>query len=177
MARTARPQIAVRRARRGEWRELRDLRLRALEADPLAFSSTADEERSLAEGRWRERAVKGAESPDSSTWVAVGPRGRLVGMAVVAQVEGVQHVFSMWVDPEVRGRGLGGRLLDAALTWARQTCPGGEIHLEVNPRQAAAAALYRSRGFRYTASSRPLGHSGAEAVQEMVLSALPADRP
>jgi ribosomal protein S18 acetylase RimI-like enzyme len=142
----------------------------------MAFCSTWYEERSLAESHWQERARTGAESTDSSTWVAVDPGGRLVGLAVTARVEGVQHVFSMWVAPEFRGQGLGGRLLDAVLTWARRTLPPGEIHLEVNPRQTAAVALYRSRGFRYTGSSSPLGHSGAEVVQEMVLSATPAVR-
>ena len=145
------------------------MRLRALEADPLAFSSTWSEERSRAEGHWQERAATGAGSTDSSTWVAVDPDGRLVGLTVIARVEGVQHVFSMWVAPEFRGQGLGGRLLDAVLAWARRTLPAGEVHLEVNPRQAAAVALYRSRGFRYTGSPSPLGHSGAEVVQEMVL--------
>lgn len=176
MARAVQPQVIVRRVRGDEWQKLRDLRLRALEADPLAFASTWSEERSLAEGLWQERAANGAESTDSSTWVAVNPGGRLVGLTVIARVEGVQHVFSMWVAPEFRGQGLGGRLLDAALTWARRTWPAGGIHLEVNPRQAAAVALYRSRGFRYTGSSSPLGHSGAEVVQEMVLSATPAVR-
>ena len=52
----------------------------------------------------------------------------------------------MWVAPGVRGRGLGGRLLDeleAAAAAAGRTV----TRLETNGQLGAALALYRKRGY------------------------------
>lgn len=158
----------VRRARASEWPELRELRLRALRADPLAFGGTLAEELALPEARWVERADRGATSATSGNWVAEDRTGGLVGSSVLAEVDGEVHLFAMWVDPHHRRAGLGGRLLDAALAWGDHAFPGRVVRLEVNPRQASAVALYRSRGFRATGTRRPLGHQDGEWVEEMV---------
>jgi GNAT superfamily N-acetyltransferase len=155
MAQDSLPQLSIRRTIKEEWRELRDLRLRALRTDPLAFDWTLDEELSFPDARWQETATKGAESLGSSTWVTVDPTGRLVGMVGVFEANGIPNVSKMWLDPAYRGRGAAGRLLDTALAWARATHPRAAIRLELNPKQIAATALYESRGFRFTGSKRP----------------------
>lgn len=165
------PSILIRRSTASEWQALRNLRLRALEFDPLAFGSTLTEEKTLGDERWRERAAKDAESLTSAKWVAEDALGRLVGSVVIAQVEGKVYVFGMWVEPQFRGRGLGARLLETGLTWARSTFPGQTIRLDVNPRQTAAIRLYESHGFRRSAEDRPLGHTGGETRYEMILLA------
>lgn len=172
---TARPtgtdETVVRLVREDEWEGYRDVRLKALESDPLAFGSTLERERAFAPEMWKERISRGLSTGASATWVAVNSAGRFVGMTVAAAVQGGIHLFAMWVDPDVRGVGIGGQLLDTALTWIRQTHPGRVVLLEVNPRQVAAVRLYESRGFRYTGSSSPLGHTPGERVVEMALRA------
>lgn len=160
----------IRRARSEEWEAVRDLRLRSLRSDPLAFGSTFAVEKTFDEARWRERATREATSSTSSQWVAEDPSGRLVGSAVIAEVEGRVNVFAMWVEPQLRGQGIGGRLLDAALDWTDQVFPERAVYLEVNPIQTAAVRLYESRGFRATGSLRPLGHTAGQSVIKMVRS-------
>ncbi len=161
--------ITVRRSRSAEWPSLRELRLRALESDPLAFGSTLAEEKAFDDERWRHRALEGSESPTLSQWVAEAGPGGLVGSVTIAEVEGRLHVFGMWVEPRYRGQEIGARLLDAGLRWARSTFPGRPVHLDVNPRQVRAVRLYESRGFRRAAPDRPLGHTPGETRYEMVL--------
>jgi len=165
------PRVVIRRSRSSEWKALRALRLRALETDPLAFGSTLAEEAGLDEGRWRSRAARDSESTTTSQWVAEDVSGRLIGSAVVAEVEGKVFLFAMWVETRFRGQGVGGRLLDRALAWARSAFPGQDVYLDVNPRQVAAVHLYESRGFRRSAADRPLGHTGGESRYAMVLEA------
>lgn len=165
------PSILIRRSMASEWRALRSLRLRALELDPLAFGSTLAEEKTLDDERWRERAIQDSESSTSAKWVAEEVSGDLVGSAVIAEVDRKVYVFAMWVEPRCRGRGIGARLLDAGLSWARSKFPGQAIHLDVNPRQTAAVRLYESRGFLRSAPDRPLGHSPGEGRYEMILKA------
>lgn len=176
MSRGDAPPVTLRRIRTEDWRELRELRLRALTSDPLAFSSTADDERSFSEARWQERATQGAASSDTCTWVAVSATGRLVGMLVGADVDGKPNLFGMWVDPTLRGQGIGGALLDLAIVWARAVHPRADVRLEVNPSQVAAVRLYTSRGFEFTGAKRPPrvpGRAGVVEVVEMVLTASP----
>ena len=162
-------RIEIRRARVDEWRTIRRLRLRALREDPLAFGSTYAREEAFDDSVWIERTEHGARSAESSQWVALDSRGNLLGLATVAEVDGNDHLFGMWVAPESRRRGIGTRLLDRATDWSRSTHPGRPLILEVNPQQAAAVALYESRGFQYTGVERPLGHTEGQVVREMVL--------
>ena len=169
--------IVIRRAQASEWRALRDLRLRALGADPLAFGSTLAQELAFDEERWRRRASDGSGSATTSQWVAQDGSGSLVGSIVVAQVEGKVYVFGMWVEPRCRGRGIGARLLDTGLTWAGSAFPGSAVLLDVNPRQTAAVRLYESRGFHRSGEDRPLGHSPPETRFEMTLQRPTTARP
>jgi len=159
----------VRRIRPEEWAAHRELRLRALSSDPLAFGSTLGREQDFADDLWRERATHGASSPDHAVFVADAGELGLVGMSVIASVKGDWHVFGMWVEPSYRQRGLGGKLLDAGLDWFRSVAVHQPLLLDVNPRQAGAVRLYESRGFRRTGVSAPLGHTEGETVIAMVL--------
>jgi RimJ/RimL family protein N-acetyltransferase len=64
------------------------------------------------------------------------------------QVRG-RHVvgsLGMMIAREHRGQGIGGQLLDASLSWARESGLH-KVDLGVWPHNAAALALYRARGF------------------------------
>jgi ribosomal-protein-alanine N-acetyltransferase len=71
-----------------------------------------------------------------------GLAGYLVARAVVDEAE----VLNIAVVPEERGRGLGGQLLDQALTTLKSR-GGRSVFLEVRASNQVAQALYRSRGF------------------------------
>lgn len=161
--------VALRRMRPSEAPEYRRLRLRALEQDPLAFGSTLLRERAFPDELWQERAREGAESPEHATWFAVRPDGVPVGMVTYRFDRGEGRIFGMWLEPAWRGHGVGRRLLDAILAWARTVHPDAIVRLDVNPRQEAAVHLYRSRGFEFTGASEPLGHTAGEAALSMAL--------
>ena len=163
--------IVIRPVQGEEWQQYRDLRLNALESDPLAFGSTLRREQGFAPEVWKDRISQGRQTLVSCTWVAVNAAGRFVGTTAAVDMEGRVHIFAMWVDPEYRDVGIGGRLLDAALTWIRETHPARAVVLDVNPRQIAAVRLYESRGFRSTGSSSPLPHTPGERTIEMTLPA------
>ena len=78
--------------------------------------------------------------------VGVDPAGAVVGYVVGWFAGGEGEIANIAVACEARGQGIGGQLLDEALTAARAT--GSEVvHLEVRESNVAAQALYASRRF------------------------------
>ena len=55
----------------------------------------------------------------------------------------------MWVAPEVRRAGVGARLVDLVIAWARENAIS-RILLDVADLNDAAVALYAAKGFKPT---------------------------
>jgi hypothetical protein len=72
----------------------------------------------------------------------------------------VFSVYSMWVAPEARQRGVGLRLLAAAEMWIVES-GGSEAELQVVDRAAPARALYERAGYRFDGRREPSAHAGA----------------
>ena len=135
----------------GENVELR----RAREADIPALVGLI--ETVAAEGRWI-----ATESPLDRERRAAGLRVRLARSdgAVFAAVAGEAIVGEIWISCDWpglcefgmaivapwRGKGIGHRLLAAAIAWARST-GAHKIALDVFPHNDAAIALYEKAGF------------------------------
>jgi GNAT superfamily N-acetyltransferase len=153
----------VRPVRPEEWPALRDLRLRALAADEDAFGDTLARARAQPEEGWRAYAFDG---PDSVTFVAESGGGFL-GMAR-GRVHGADGgLYGMWVAPEARGAGLGRRLVEAVVGWAR-TRALGALGLDVSEERIPAVALYRACGFVPTGKRTPLDHHPGKTDIQMV---------
>ncbi len=79
--------------------------------------------------------------------LVIRDEGTPVGCGAVKLLEdGIGEIKRMWVSPDVRGHGLGGRLLDALESAAIEA--GKTIaRLETNDQLEAALAMYRKRGY------------------------------
>lgn len=143
--------INLRALTSGDWAVWRDVRLRALADAPHAFGSTLEEWENASEERWRARL----ELPGSHNLVAYVD-GEPVGMATGAPFQGTYELISMWVAPEVRGRGVGDALVEEILRWAREQ-GASELRLDVKEHNLSAIALYVRHGFIDVGPSRELG--------------------
>ncbi|MCW2757630.1 MAG: hypothetical protein JWO46_1376 [Nocardioidaceae bacterium] len=148
--------LEVRALTADDWPVWRDLRLRALADSPSAFGSTLAREQGSAEADWREL---------------------LTGLSFAAYVDGVpaaigagfahddRHVMvvAMWTDPDFRGRGAGGEILEAVVAAARER--GLLPHLFVMQANPEAARLYERHGFVRTGLVEEHGGRLAEELQ------------
>jgi ribosomal protein S18 acetylase RimI-like enzyme len=106
----------------------------------------------LAEFGFREDAVIDRDLLDpldhyDAVWI-VEDDARVVGSVAMRAVgDGEAELKRMYLLPEARGRGLGRRLLDVALGWARDAGLAS-IRLDTTADMTAARALYESAGFR-----------------------------
>ncbi len=71
---------------------------------------------------------------------------RIVGVVVLSARDGVAEIKRLWARPEVRGRGVGSALLDAALHDAAGL-GAAQVRLSVWDWRDGAVRLYESRGF------------------------------
>jgi ribosomal protein S18 acetylase RimI-like enzyme len=143
---------------RRDWREYRQVRLAALKDAPSAFSSTWQEEASLAPPQWMERAQRSQNGETLTIVVAVDDAGRWVGLVGGYRPgdHGVDaELISMWVAPDCRGSGVSAELVRAVLAWA-EAHGASTIGLWVNTANPVAISLYDKAGFRRTGEAGKL---------------------
>jgi ribosomal protein S18 acetylase RimI-like enzyme len=131
-----------------DWRDLRAIRLEALQSEPAAYSSSYEETLARSDEQWRQRLAN-----DQSVHLLARAQRRPIGMVggYPGSDEGddsVAVVFGMYVAREHRGRGIGRMLLtsliDRLLSFPQITT----IRLGVTETQAPARKLYESMRFR-----------------------------
>jgi ribosomal protein S18 acetylase RimI-like enzyme len=137
---------------------VKNLRLRALQDSPNAFSSTYARESAFTDADWITRAEqldgeRGigflATDADIACGMAIGFLGRDDGRSA--------DLLAMWVSPEHRRHGIGCALVNGVLAWARMR----GIHvvrLMVTCNNDPAIALYRSLGFVLSGQTKPHAH-------------------
>jgi len=88
---------------------------------------------------------------------------RVAGYAILSIAAGEAHILNLCVDPDVRARGYGERLLDELLYLARSASVR-EIFLEVRPSNDTALGLYKKKGFHQIAARHAYyqAHDGRE---------------
>ena len=134
------PTARITRLTESDWEQFAQLRLRAL-ADALG---TSDEqylsESAMSAPQWRQRLREHAQFV---AVVAERPAG-LIAAHVASP--GTVYLYSLWLDPRVRGRGLSRELVAAALNWARR-CGARTVTLRMARDNVVARAVYEGFGF------------------------------
>ena len=147
----------IRRLVPDEWEDFRKVRLAALRDAPYAFGSTSERERTADEKSWRTRLGNRAQ-------LVAEIDGEIVGTAAgIASDEERAALISMWVAPQVRGQGVGARLVNAVLDWAKDE-RFSSVSLWVTDGNAVAERLYERCGFMRTGAVQPV-HPGEPRVE------------
>jgi ribosomal protein S18 acetylase RimI-like enzyme len=124
-------------------------RLEALERDPAAFSSSVEDHLKLSRDEIRRRLTV---DPTSNFVLGVFVDGKLLGTAgFVRETQPKSRhkgrIWGVYLNTELRGQGIGRRLLQTVLERAGEVEGVEQILISVTSTQAAAVALYRSLGF------------------------------
>ena len=96
---------------------------------------------------WTAGAFRSAVDEERLDFLVAEQAGGIVGYAVSWCVMDEAELANLAVAVDARGAGVGGALLDAVIAAARQS-GADSMHLEVRESNAAARALYASRGFQ-----------------------------
>lgn len=163
--------VTVRTIHPSEWRAYKAIRLRALGDAPDAFASTLALEVERPDALWQERLSLAATSNQDLPFFAVsGAEPVALAWAKVDAVNPCNvNLFQMWVAPECRGQGIGGRLLDHASRWARST-GATWLSLGVTCGDTPALRLYSRAGFIAIGRPEPLREGSSLRAQNMRLA-------
>src|SRR5271166_3814712 len=118
-------------------------RLEALERDPDAFSSSVEDHLKLSHSQIRQRLTG---DPANNFVLGVFANGKLMGTAGFARETQPKsrhkgRVWGVYLNAELRGQGIGRRLVQVLLGRATKTEGVEQILISVTTTQTAAVAL------------------------------------
>jgi ribosomal-protein-alanine acetyltransferase len=116
----------------------------AVAADSVSETGKAKTSAASPQAR---RQARGTEKSYEVPAQAELGRGTLVGFLVARHVRGEWELENIVVSAELRGRGIGKRLLDGLLARVRETESWG-VFLEVRESNVGARKFYQKAGFR-----------------------------
>jgi GNAT superfamily N-acetyltransferase len=110
------------------------------------------------------------DAAEDAAWIAEVDERRAGCVLCVHQDERIAKLRALLVEPDARGLGLGGRLVDEVVHHARRR-GYAELTLWTNDILTAARRIYERRGFRLTheAPHRAFGHDLVEQTWSLTL--------
>lgn len=139
----------------------RTIRLNALKNSPESFGSSYEEEAAFGLGRFTKRITK----LNSCTFGAFEGH-KLAGICNVSfqprkKMNHRAELFSMYVEPECRGKGFGKALIERAIKSVLERKTVQQIYLTVVSSNQTAKSLYESFGFEtYGIDRRAMRYNG-----------------
>lgn len=133
----------------------KNIRLRALQESPSAFSATYSKESKLTDADWLRRAAQWSSARSVAYLAVDGDAAVGIAAGVLDRNDPLRaDLMSMWVAPTHRRLGIGRTLVDSVVTWA---CAQNVLHLHlmVTSNNHRAIQFYQSLGFALTGRSKP----------------------
>ncbi len=161
--------ITIRTFRPAEWPQYRSVRLMALQEAPYAFGSTYEEAVNYPDEMWKQRLALLDQKADLALGAFDGKQA--VGLAwgkIEPDCRERADLYQMWGSPDIRGLGVGRRLLQGVISWAREQGARYMV-LGVTVGNTPAEQLYISAGFVPFGEPEPLRENASTMVQNMRL--------
>jgi GNAT superfamily N-acetyltransferase len=157
--------IQIHRATVEDWRQLKQIRLRALADAPTAFESTLEREQAFSDEVWRARI---ASSVAFLAFEGARAVGTACGLRDDQSEPGTFLLVGMYVDASARGTGCSHRLIDA-IAEAAAALGGTSLRLMVANTNAVAMHCYLRHGFTETGVRLPMPNRPQTSEIEMQL--------
>jgi ribosomal protein S18 acetylase RimI-like enzyme len=146
---------------------LKELRCRALEDAPYAFSGTFEEAKKRSEESWVAWANNCSDNPKASLFIAYyndKPCG-MMGCDLAGEKNEVATLLAVWVAPEYRRLKVGQALLEVVKQWARESY-AQVLHIWVAEKNASAISFYKAVGCEVTGQRQAFK---SDVTQEEIL--------
>lgn len=124
------------------------IRLIALQENPEAFGSSYEEEKNDSAQKYKNRFQSAL---DSFTFGAF-EQAKLIGTISLVKETNLKlrhraNIVAVYVKPEIRGNGIGKKLMVRAIEKAKSLNEIEQLYLTVSTKNSAAQKVYKSIGF------------------------------
>ena len=148
-----------------DWAAWRDLRIEMLRQEPEAFHADLSEAEAFGEAEWRASI---GPLPDALFGLYLD-RG-LAGSACFAREIGVKLAHKGWltavyVQPDLRGQGWGGKLVRAVIEHARE-----HVDVLLTGASIAGAPVYRAEGFETFGTERDASRVNGKSIDDELMA-------
>ena len=145
----------------------KNIRLRALQDSPTAFSANYADEAKLTDSDWLDRAAQWS-SDKSAAYLAIDGRAAVgIAAGLLDRNDPLRaSLMSMWVAPTHRRLGIGRTLVEAIVAWAR----GHNVlylYLMVTSNNDRASQFYQRLGFSLTGRNETYRNNASLLDYEM----------
>ena len=151
------------------WESYKQLRLRAIEAEPQAFGKSYKDASSEPDENWRKKLESTGSGKSWSVFAKVD--GKLVGMlAATLHPQEPDRVWlhATYVEKEYRRQGIAQNLMGTILQEIAKSNAPKKIKLGVSKKQTAAVELYKKFGFKVIGEQDYVMGNG-EKVREFIM--------
>jgi len=152
--------ISIRQIDESDWREYREVRLKALKSDPKVFGSNYEKAKNDSKEDWKEsvRAKHMAVFLIFDDEELIGMTGVVVPQDRVAKSTAL--LWGSWLEPNYRRKGISDLMYKTRIDWAKQQ---PEIRrIEVSHRESNLASKYANQkhGFKLVREEDKVWHDG-----------------
>ncbi len=157
----------IERIAASQWQLLKELRCRALEDAPYAFSGTLEEAKKRSDEDWAAWAENCSNNPKAITFIACyddKPCG-MMGCRIVGEENEIAELLAVWVAPECRRLKVGQGLLEVTKQWAIESSVQ-VLHIWVAEQNASAISFYKAAGGQVTGQRQTFK---SDTTQEEIL--------
>jgi RimJ/RimL family protein N-acetyltransferase len=169
--------ISVRRLVEHQWQVLRDVRLRALKADPSVFSSNYEKESAMTDADWK----SWLRTNDTAVFVLYEDPTP-IGMAAISvdredPTKKRAILWGSWLEPFARGKGLSKTMYEARLAWAKEHPTIETVIVSHRASNLSSKQANQKHGFVFTHSVEKVWPDGTRDDNVFYALAVKSSRP
>jgi RimJ/RimL family protein N-acetyltransferase len=153
--------IFIKQLTENDWREFSQIRLKALQTDPLVFGSNYEKESQMTEAEWRSRL----QAKDNAIFL-IYEKETPIGMTAVSvdrndPTKKTALFWGSWLAPHFRGKGLSKLMYQARINWAKEQPTVEKIIVSHRASNLASKSANQKHGFVLTHKNEKVWTDGA----------------
>jgi RimJ/RimL family protein N-acetyltransferase len=152
--------FSIRQLTEDDWREFSQIRLKALQLDPLVFGSNYEKESQFIEADWRER-LQAKDSAVFMLFAGETPIG-MTGVSVFRDdpTNRTAIFWGSWLAPDFRRKGLSEMMYKARIKWAQEYPTVERIIVSHRASNLASKYANQKHGFVFTGTHEKVWTDG-----------------
>lgn len=135
--------ISIKKLTKKDWKIYKEIRLQMLSEEPQAYSQTLEELSNRNDDDWKEKTAS-----DTMAILSIWVDGKLAGInGLFYEKRDTVAIWGMFVRKELRGMGLGKKLMQEIEKEIRKDNAVTKIQVSITISQVVAFELYKKLGF------------------------------